>query len=209
MSATDIQRCHSSPPRWMRPPQPTTSGASAISGTVWLSTTHGTSADSASRERCMSAASSSPPTAPTSQPASATRSVNQQALSIAVRTVGDPAALVSGCSTRPATSHTCGMARSSVRGSRLAPPTCPPASGTTTLTSSHSAASSRSARTPTTTRRPTPERSRGRTGTGAVRSGASVVGQIGHAVATTGVASAGMTCSPYTRIVSSLLSCWR
>ena len=175
MSATDIHRCHSNVPMWMRPPQPTTSGASAMSGTVWLSTTHGTSADSASCQRCMSAASSSPPIDPTSQPASATRSVNQQAESIALSTVGEPVADVSGWSTRSTTSHTCGIARSSVRGRTLASPRCPPASGTTTLTSSHSAASRRTASTPTRIRRPTVDRSRGRTGTGAVRSGASVV----------------------------------
>ena len=69
----------------------------------------------------MSAASSSPPIEPSNQPASATRRVNQQAASIALSTVGEPAADVSGWSTRCPIVHTCGMATSSVRGSRLAP----------------------------------------------------------------------------------------
>ena len=109
MSATDIQRCHSKPPTWIRPPQPTTSGASAMSGTVWLSTTHGSSADSATVHRCMSVAIRNPPTEPSTQPASATRNVNQQACSIALSTVGDPTADVSGwsirCHDRPDVRH--------------------------------------------------------------------------------------------------------
>ena len=41
MTATDIHGRQVSSPMCSRPAQPTTSGASAISGTVWDSTTYG------------------------------------------------------------------------------------------------------------------------------------------------------------------------
>ena len=55
----------------------------AMSGTVWLSTIHGSSAASAVRKRCMSSARNRPTTTPTIQPTAATPRLNAEAWSTA------------------------------------------------------------------------------------------------------------------------------
>ena len=73
---TDIQGRQSRPNSDRRPPQPTTSGARATSGTVWLMITKGRRPRSAVRKRCITMARPRPTTTPTSIPTSATRNVN-------------------------------------------------------------------------------------------------------------------------------------
>jgi hypothetical protein len=96
MSATDIQSCHSNPPVESCVPMRRTSGASAMSGTVWLSTTHGRSADCAVRKRCMTIAIAMPTTTPTSHPTTAMPKLNDAACSVASHRAGEPAARVTG-----------------------------------------------------------------------------------------------------------------
>ena len=109
-------------------PQRRTSGAMAISGTVWLSTTQGSTADSASRNRCMSSASASPTTTPTTQPIAAIFSEKRQACPTTCHS-GSPERPRAGSVSRVATSHRCGIARSLVRGRTTRPPISTPASG--------------------------------------------------------------------------------
>ena len=69
-------------------PQPVTSGASAISGTVWLSTIHGSSARSSTCSRSMISASASPTTTPITKPTPAHSSEFPAAESTDSNTVG-------------------------------------------------------------------------------------------------------------------------
>ena len=75
MRATDIQSCHSNEPISTRDPQLFTTGANAMSGTVWLRTIHGSRPHSARRQRCITSARPMPTTTPTSQPTAAIPSV--------------------------------------------------------------------------------------------------------------------------------------
>ena len=75
MTATECSLCHSNSPIVICEPQRRTSGAIAMSGTVWLSTTHGSTAASAIANRCITSASPKPTTTPMIQPSAEIRSV--------------------------------------------------------------------------------------------------------------------------------------
>src|SRR5829696_1645241 len=138
ITATDIHGFQVVPPMCTRPPQPTTSGARATSGTVWDSTTYGSRPRSAISKRSISIPSAIPTATPSSSPAIATRKVNQTASSTATPTEELCAAPDSGRPKRRSTSQTCGMDASSARGSTRAPNSEPPSGLPTTLYASHS-----------------------------------------------------------------------
>ncbi len=109
-------------------PQRRTSGAMAINGTVWLSTTQGRIAASAIRTRCMISARTKPTTTPISQPMAAILSENRQPSSTVCHN-GLPERPTAGSNSRFAISHRCGIARSLVLGKIARPPTTTPVSG--------------------------------------------------------------------------------
>jgi hypothetical protein len=152
MTATDIHGSQVKPSSSFEP-QPFTSGASAMSGTVWLSTTSGSTAERATRNRVISSASRKPTTTPITQETAAIRRLVAPARSTASHSGSAPGCAVSGSPRRAIISDTCGMARSLVRGSTSRSPTDHPCSGTTALTSSHRAASRTRAARPSATGR--------------------------------------------------------
>src|SRR5690625_2397397 len=147
MSATDIQSCHTSGPIRELAPQLRTAGAEAMSGTVWLSTTHGSSPHSAIRQRSITSASPTPTTTPTAHPAAAIPRVNRAAATTASHS-GSSAARVTGSRRRVTMSQVWGIARSVVRGRTRAPATTTPSSGPRSLYASHSPMSARTPSVP-------------------------------------------------------------
>ena len=143
MSATDIQSCHSNEPISMREPQLFTTGAKAMSGTVWLSTIHGSRPHSARRQRCITSARPMPTTTPTSQPTAAMPSVVRAASATTAQSGGADGERVTGSTSRPTMSQTCGIARSVVRGSTRAPPITTPSAGPRSLYTSQISATAR------------------------------------------------------------------
>ena len=105
MTATLIQSCHSNAPSSIRDPHERTSGAKAMSGTVWLSTIHGSRPSSATRKRAISTARARPTTTPISQPCAAIFNVNALASKTAESTVGDPLIEFTGSKRRPTISQ--------------------------------------------------------------------------------------------------------
>ncbi len=104
-----------------------------MSGTVWLSTIHGSSPHSARRQRCMASASAMPTTTPTSQPAAAMPSVVSAARATTSQSGCADGERVTGSARRLTMSHTCGIARSVVRGRIRDSPTRTPSAGASSL----------------------------------------------------------------------------
>ena len=152
MTETDIHRCQVNPPMCNRPPQLTTSGASAMSGTVCETINQGSSPRSTTRKRAIKMARPMPTTTPNNRPADASRNVYHAPSATACATVRDDPR----CSARPnrrTMSHTWGIARFSAFGNSCAPKILPPASGPTVLYSSQHAHTRNSASTNIATRR--------------------------------------------------------
>ena len=105
------------------------SGASAMSGTVWLRMSQGSIAASASRNRCIRRASPTPTMPPRSRPAEAVSSDDSPARITDCHTGGDPTAELTGSSARVSISARCGIARSVVRGRSWKPATSTPVAG--------------------------------------------------------------------------------
>ena len=95
-------------------------GAKAMSGTVWLTTIHGSSPHSTSFQRCMRAPSRAPTATPISQPTAAIPSVVSAAVMTGTMSGGVSPPLVDSNS-RVTMSEMCGMARSCVRGRIMTP----------------------------------------------------------------------------------------
>ena len=117
----------------MREPQLRTIGAKAMSGTVWLSTIHGSRPHSASRQRCMIRAKPMPTTTPMSQPTAAMPSVTRAASATSSHSGFADGERVTGSISRAPMSQTCGIARSVVRGSTRTSPISTPSAGPSAL----------------------------------------------------------------------------
>ncbi len=129
MTDTDIQGFQSSDPRCTLVPQLRTNGASATSGTVWLSTIHGSRPRSTTRNRAISSARTAPATSPSTSPCAAMASVVILAATTAAPTVGLPGAALTGSKSCAKVVQTWGIESSPVRGSTLVPAARPPAAG--------------------------------------------------------------------------------
>ncbi len=120
ITATEIHCGHGNPPRSICVPMLATSGANAMSGTVWLTTIQGSRPHSARRQRCMTRPSAAPTSTPMSQPTAAMPSVVSAALMTVTNSGGVVPPLVDWNS-RATISQMCGIARSFVRGSSMTP----------------------------------------------------------------------------------------
>src|SRR4029079_3434199 len=144
-TVTESQRGHSHPNSSSLPPQLTTSGARAISGTVWETTRYGSKPRRTTPKRAITVANAIPTRLPSTKPVRARRNEYQAAS----RTTSQMCLLevrLSGSNSRRPMSHTWGIAVSFARGRMRAPSTSPPVSGPTSLYSSHAAATSTNAR---------------------------------------------------------------
>ncbi|RFA22405.1 hypothetical protein B7R25_04490 [Subtercola boreus] len=116
-------------PIWILPPQATITGARAMSGTVWLRISQGSTARSATWSLCMSRAMRKPTTDPMAQPTAATPRLLRAAPMTAIHTGGEPAEVLTGSTARVSMSTRCGIERSSVFGRMLVPKNSTPATG--------------------------------------------------------------------------------
>ena len=131
-TATDSHRGHSQPPIDTRPPQLTTSGARAISGTVCETTRYGSRPRRTTLKRAITVARAMPTMLPMAKPAAASRN-EYQAASSTTSQIGRSDVRLSSSNSRLPMSQTCGMAMSLVRGMIVQPRISPPLSGPTSL----------------------------------------------------------------------------
>ena len=126
MIATDSHCGHGAPPRDACVPIAFTTGAKAISGTVWLTTIQGRMPHSARRQRCITRPSSIPTATPMSQPTAAMPRVRPPRSPPTTISGGVSPPLVDWNS-RANISQMCGIARSWVRGRIMTPEPVSPA----------------------------------------------------------------------------------
>ena len=112
---TDSHRGHSHPPSWSLPPQLTTSGARAISGTVWDTTRYGSRPRRTMPKRAITVASPIPIALPSRKPATASRNEYQDASRTTCQMWRSDWLFSVSVSARPI-SHTWGIAVSLARG---------------------------------------------------------------------------------------------
>ena len=175
-TAADIQRGHTQSPICTLPPHVATSGARAISGTVWDITRYGIRPRSTSLKRAITTASAMPNAVPMTKPTSARRNEYHVADEHDAPVGAVAAAALRVAEAREHVPHV-GHRRVAVRGRIWAPSTGPPSSGPTSLYSSHAAATS------TQRQDEHPDR-------------ADRAAAVAHCLASRVAASAGMTCSP-------------
>ena len=130
MTATDIHCCHANAAELdLRAPCASTTGAKAMSGTVWLRTIHGSRPHSARRQRCITSAEHDADD-DADEPADRRDAERDErgAAATATHSGGVSPPLV-GSNSRATMSQTCGIARSCVRGRSMTPEPVSPSIG--------------------------------------------------------------------------------
>ena len=115
-TATDSHRGHSQPPIDSRPPQLTTSGARAISGTVCDTTRYGSRPRRTTSKRAITVASAMPTARADDEPGERPGGTSTRLPASTTCQIGRSDVRLSSSNSRLPMSHTCGMAMSLVRG---------------------------------------------------------------------------------------------